>query len=1003
MPAPPLSGVSQEEMRLASTYHHPPAPPPSYFSHNFSEDRKSRPISEDADEDEEKYVQDEDEEEDVQDEADEDATSRAMHEIFRFISLLRAKQILTREQSVLLEDLLFEKSTVLYSAYSVAFSQKTAEYFAQMCVHIAVSLQSEEGRNAREAQDKVLHACDVLFLKKHLTEDQLLYLRHLTLISDDAIKDIYDQYSESGSTQDLCVALYRLVRVHPTQIQQEQQNHFEQGQDEKDDDEEDEEDGEDESSDEDADDDEDEDEDDQDEISGKQTFGPAHQEQDGSGGSRITMNARLPSFVSQMFQADLISKHEGRLLLEMIANGDDICQAAYSMFVQDSNARELCDTLLRCVKLHIRKQAYEEKAKAYDARQEAEQDESDDDEESEESDEESEESESEEEGNDSESSESQNLTRILNSFGLRNQWQKTVPLRFVSIVFSAAQSRILEIGQARALCDLYQAQYDLVRAAFEVYLLESDERDFIDTLKRVVRELSFDEAGNIIFQGEEDAEPIKVSAEEAVNSQSAVENKAPNIAVEKQAVVAVNIAKQNLLKHSLQMMREASVVSDEEAQRLIDRFDQGDAMVDSAIHQYSSSRNVQEFLETLQLLASLTKEEIEKLMQGDLSGDEDEEEEKEESASEVEDEESGADALNEEEEDEDESGDEPEEDSENDMGMRINALIQLKERELLGVGMFLVLKRLVLSKHDHVMAVFDVFNEMGDVEDLLDSLRRIARHHGAPSDNTTQSPNANNSYEGEEADESDSEESEDESDDENEQEWYAKHASQQQEQWRQQQQQQQQQQQYDDEESESSDDSEDNSESDGEEPGMSEPAPTPELPIEDQKKVVGIVAKAGAFNETQVAYLDRLIDTRDSKISTIFFNYVSNRDVPALVMSLKQLSDTAPSASPAPVPADSSSESEESEEEEEEDSDDDAAGSTNEAEIEQKFLQIVRDIKLTHLETAALRLAIARGDPAIKTSLEKFRLDLNETNLTVSLRNIARATMVATLEGKIRE
>jgi hypothetical protein len=135
---------------------------------------------------------------------------------------------------------------------------------------------------------------------------------------------------------------------------------------------------------------------------------------------------------------------------------------------------------------------------------------------------------------------------------------------------------------------------------------------------------------------------------------------------------------------------------------------------------------------------------------------------------------------------------------------------------------------------------------------------------------------------------------------------------------------------------------------------------------------------------------------------------VSKRDVSALVVGLKDLAsglrpdpDAAKSA-PRQTKEDEDEDEEDSEDEDEEDSDDDEAA-LDETRIEQKFLQIVRDIKLTHLETAALRLAIARGDPAIKSALEQFRNELNEAALTRALRDIARATMVATLEGKIRE
>jgi hypothetical protein len=56
------------------------------------------------------------------------------------------------------------------------------------------------------------------------------------------------------------------------------------------------------------------------------------------------------------------------------------------------------------------------------------------------------------------------------------------------------------------------------------------------------------------------------------------------------------------------------------------------------------------------------------------------------------------------------------------------------------------------------------------------------------------------------------------------------------------------------------------------------------------------------------------------------------------------------------------------------------------ATIESKFLQIVQRMHLTHLETAALRLAIARDDAAVKQAIESFRSTLNENVLMSTLR-----------------
>jgi hypothetical protein len=79
-------------------------------------------------------------------------------------------------------------------------------------------------------------------------------------------------------------------------------------------------------------------------------------------------------------------------------------------------------------------------------------------------------------------------------------------------------------------------------------------------------------------------------------------------------------------------------------------------------------------------------------------------------------------------------------------------------------------------------------------------------------------------------------------------------------------------------------------------------------------------------------------------------------------------------------------------EDKEDEGDDDESAS-----IEQKFLQIVQNTKLSHLETAALRLAIARDDQGVRDAIEAFRATLNEDRLMAALLNIARRTIQDTM------
>jgi len=53
---------------------------------------------------------------------------------------------------------------------------------------------------------------------------------------------------------------------------------------------------------------------------------------------------------------------------------------------------------------------------------------------------------------------SNDVSDLLQSLGVSNSWGDSVPTRFLSIVFAAAQGSLFTIPQAKALCDLYQAR-----------------------------------------------------------------------------------------------------------------------------------------------------------------------------------------------------------------------------------------------------------------------------------------------------------------------------------------------------------------------------------------------------------------------------------------------------------------------------------------------------------------------------------------------------------------
>ena len=185
---------------------------------------------------------------------------------------------------------------------------------------------------------------------------------------------------------------------------------------------------------------------------------------------------------------------------------------------------------------------------------------------------------------------------------MSNTWENYVPQRFLSIVFAAAQGKLFSINQAKALCDLFQAKYDFVLSAWEVFTIQGDVGDLVDTLLRIVRDIKVDPA-----KSSPGSNKVSLSKNETEKSQ---------FNTQKEAMEAVSNAKRELLKHSLDMLIKQGYTTVDRSNVLLDRAVKGDALIEAAIEQYSGDRNIAEFLETLTILANNTPESLELLMKG---------------------------------------------------------------------------------------------------------------------------------------------------------------------------------------------------------------------------------------------------------------------------------------------------------------------------------------------------------------------------------------------------
>jgi len=235
---------------------------------------------------------------------------------------LRNRTILSTKQAQLLEDNL-DESNLLFAAYSVAVSANDVEYFARICKDIAQSLESEQGRLACEAQDEVLQICDQLFLGHQIIENQLLYLRHLVLVREEAVADIYDEYQDKKiDLTGFARALFDLANSQTNDVEGDDVEESE-----RDDNIEDGDENEDEEVEDNDKDDEEEDEDEDEDVS-EETI-------------------QLSQIVVSMIDQEILSVPEAETLVEMVRQKNEYVLAAFELFFDDKNKEELTDTLLR--------------------------------------------------------------------------------------------------------------------------------------------------------------------------------------------------------------------------------------------------------------------------------------------------------------------------------------------------------------------------------------------------------------------------------------------------------------------------------------------------------------------------------------------------------------------------------------------------------------------------------------------------------------------------------
>jgi hypothetical protein len=348
-------------------------------------------------------------------------------------------------------------------------------------------------------------------------------------------------------------------------------------------------------------------------------------------------------------------------------------------------------------------------------------------------------------------------------------------------------------------------------------------------------------------------------------------------------------------------------------------------------------RDVGEFLDTLKILADHTPEELEALMN---SNDENEIE-----------------INDDEEEDEDDEDDDVEDDDDDE-----SANLQNGENELIAIIGELaaegiidreatsILINLVNNNDERIFGAYDVYKDVEDAQDLIDSLIRIIHVETTKKLPAKLSPAKSNS------------------------------------------------------EMKPS-------------PSKVEVSPSAALlnPV-IQRNVVDVLKKCKALEDEHISVLYRLIEVGNPTTNSLFVQYERDEDVQKLVNSLRTLASSYVSYVEDDDEDDDDEDDDDEDDDEEDDDDydddydDDDEGDddndgddndNNDQYVEQRFLEVVKEMHLTDLDTAALRLAIARDDPQMKNTLESFKSTLNDERLKSDLRSISARTITETLELQI--
>lgn len=404
-------------------------------------------------------------------------------------------------------------------------------------------MMDSPGQAACSAQEDVLECCDQLYVNNQINEEQLLYLRHLVLIRDNDIADLYDQFLIDKSPENLIKGLCVAAGAFGASV-----------------------------------------------VANAENKSPDQVVQESE--------SPQPLQLRDIIKTLPITPVQGLLLSYLIKEQDRKVVAAVNQY-QGSGDQDALRRHLTQIAQEEDQKMREEEEKTNDISNSSS---SSSEEQNDDNDDEEEDEEDAELLLPRSPVANSRVDALLASLNESNRWKDTVPSRFILAVFAAAQRNLLTVGHACGLCDLFANGNELVVAAWEVFTSQGDVIDFIDTLRRIVKFAENELQASADDDSSADTVPLGVDPSKRKSTE--VDVQATEKARE-EALEAVSSAKRELLKHSLDLLAKQGLISSEAAIKLFRHsLEEDGSQTDAAIESYAVSKDMMQFLKSLIELAT---------------------------------------------------------------------------------------------------------------------------------------------------------------------------------------------------------------------------------------------------------------------------------------------------------------------------------------------------------------------------------------------------------------